>query len=144
MTLYDIGGHDGSTQASLSHDAVALFSTSIVAHSVTCTTLDAFMEANGIERIDLLKIDTEGFDLAVLKGASHALDAGRIGTIQFEFIPANIVTGIRVRDFIDLLPGYRLHRLCMNGSLMPLEPYDVTRCEIYPVQNTIGIPRTTG
>ena len=141
MALYDFAGHDGSTQASLDREAVRLFSPSVVEHRVTCTTLDAFVAAHGIDRIDLLKIDTEGFDLAVLKGAGATLAAGRIGTIQFEFIPANIVTGVRVRDFIDLLPGHDLYRLCMNGALTPIEPYDVTRCEVFAVQNIIGVPK---
>ena len=142
MMLYDLGGHDGSTQASLSRKAVELFSPTVVEHRVACTTIDIFMKEQGVERIDLLKIDTEGFDLAVLKGAQDALSAGRIGTIQFEFIPANIMTGVRIRDFIQLLQGHRLHRLCMNGSLIPIEPYEVTRSEIYAIQNIIAVPRT--
>lgn len=140
MILYDFGGHDGSTQASLSREAVALFSPDVVEHPIACTTLDAFIAAHAIERVDLLKIDTEGFDLAVLTGARDALQSGRVGVIQFEFIPANIVTGIRMRDFINLLPSHSLYRLCMNGSLIPLEPYDVTSCEIYAVQNIIALP----
>jgi hypothetical protein len=28
----------------------------------------------------------------------------------------------------------------MNGALMPLDPYDVKRCEIYVTQNLIALP----
>ena len=141
MTLYDFAEDDGSTQASLSRDAVALFSGDVVEHRVTCTTLDAYMAGNAIERIDFLKVDTEGFDLSVLHGAKQALDARRIGTIQFEFIPANIITKTRIRDFMTLLAGYHLFRVCLNGELIALAPYDVKRCEIYVMQNLIAIAK---
>jgi FkbM family methyltransferase len=36
---------------------------------VTVTTLDEYCAANGIERIDLLKNDTQGYELEVLRGA---------------------------------------------------------------------------
>ncbi len=139
--LYDLSGHDGSTQASLSQDAVKLFSSGVVEHAIECTTIDAFMSENNIETIDLLKVDTEGFDLNVLAGASAALAGNRIGVIQFEFIPANIITKVRMRDFMELLHRYRVYRLCLNGSLIPLEPYDVKRCEVYAMQNLIALAR---
>ncbi|WP_176500822.1 FkbM family methyltransferase [Sphingomonas sp. HMP9] len=47
-------------------------------------TIDAFCAENGIERIDFLKIDTEGHDLEVLKGAVAMLDAGRVVAVQVE------------------------------------------------------------
>ena len=141
MQLFDLAGHDGSTQASLSHDAVKLFSEGVVEHEVSVTTLDDFMDAQRIDRIDYLKIDTEGFDLKVLLGASRALAAGRIGTIQFEFIPANVITNVRMRDFISLLSQHTIYRVCLNGELLPLTPYDVKRVEIYVMQNLIALPK---
>lgn len=141
IKLYDFAGDDGSTQASLDENAIRLFSADTVAHDVTATTIDAFMKERGIARIRLLKIDTEGFDLAVLQGASEALAARAIDAVQFEFIPANIARHVTMRDFFTVLAGYRLFRLCMNGALMPLDPYDVKRCEIYVTQNLVALPR---
>ena len=40
---------------------------------VTLTTIDKFCAANGINRIDIIKTDTEGHDLAVLRGAAGML-----------------------------------------------------------------------
>jgi FkbM family methyltransferase len=140
LTLYDFRADDGSTQASLSESAVALYSADIVAHPVQCTTIDEFMSEAGIERIDLLKIDTEGHDLAVLQGARQALQARRVGMIQFEFIPANIATGATMHGFFEVLQGYRISRLCLNGALRPLQPYDVKRCEIFVTHNLIATP----
>jgi FkbM family methyltransferase len=44
---------------------------------VRTTTLDAFARENGIERIDLLKVDTEGADHRVLAGGAATLAALR-------------------------------------------------------------------
>jgi FkbM family methyltransferase len=140
LTLYDFGFSDGSTQASLSEAAVAFYSDDIVAHAVDCTTIDDFMASAGIDRIDFLKIDTEGHDLAVLRGARAALRDRKIGMIQFEFIPANIATGATMHGFFEVLEGYRISRLCLNGELRPLNPYDVKRCEIYVTHNLIATP----
>ena len=138
LQLHDFAASDGSTQASLSLESVRLYGEGTVSHDVTCTTLDAFMAERGIERIAYLKIDTEGHDLAVLRGAARALRERRLDAIQFEFISANIATGVRMRDFFDVLGGYRIHRLCLNGALMPLD-YDVRRTEIYVNQNLVAL-----
>ena len=52
---------------------------------VPCTTVDKFCAENGIAKIDVLKIDTEGFDLQVLNGASSMLKDNSINFIYFEF-----------------------------------------------------------
>ena len=140
VTLYDFAADDGSTQASLDEDAVRLFSAETVSHDVIATTVDAFMAERRIASIQFLKVDTEGFDLAVLQGARAALAARAIAAIQFEFIPANIARHVTMRQFFEVLHGYRIHRLCMNGGLIPLDTYDVKRCEIYATQNLIALP----
>lgn len=45
---------------------------------VEIQTVDGFLSENAIDRIDFLKIDAEGYDLEVLKGAEQALRGGRI------------------------------------------------------------------
>ena len=138
MQLFDFAEEDGSTQASLSEASVGMFDANTVARAVRVTSLDDYMEHAGIERIDFLKIDTEGFDINVLRGAARALARGAIGTIQFEFIPADIAMRVSMRDFFEALPGYRLSRLCLNGALMPLARYDVKRCEVYVTHNIVA------
>ena len=140
LKLYDFSSDDGSTQASLSQTAVALFTSDIVEHAVECTTIDDFMAEAGIDHIDFLKIDTEGHDLSVLMGAQRALRDQKIKLIQFEFIPANIATGVTMRRFYEVLQGYRIGRLCVNGSVRWLDTYDVKRCEIYVTHNLIAQP----
>lgn len=52
------------------------------AEQVPAVRLDAFCRAQGVRHIDFLKIDTEGHDLAVLRGCGHML--GEIDFIQCE------------------------------------------------------------
>lgn len=52
--------------------------------SISLTTVDRFLADQEIDLVGLLKIDVEGHDLEVLKGARDALTAGRIDVIQVE------------------------------------------------------------
>lgn len=46
--------------------------------AVEVTTLDAFVAAAGVSHIDLLKIDVEGWEIEVLKGAEALIDAHNV------------------------------------------------------------------
>jgi FkbM family methyltransferase len=52
--------------------------------TVPTDTLDDVCQRRGIERVDLLKIDTQGADLMVLRGAKGLLAARRIRLVYFE------------------------------------------------------------
>jgi FkbM family methyltransferase len=52
--------------------------------SVPVITLDAYAARQGLGRLDLLKIDTQGFELRVLQGALGLLQAGRIRSVLLE------------------------------------------------------------
>tara|TARA_B100000674_G_C37948012_1_gene965863 strand:- start:635 stop:1498 length:864 start_codon:yes stop_codon:yes gene_type:complete len=52
---------------------------------VELTTLDIFTKKENIEYIDLLKIDAEGHDPVVIKGANELISLQKIGIIQFEY-----------------------------------------------------------
>jgi FkbM family methyltransferase len=51
---------------------------------VRLSSVDAFVDENKIRRIDLLKIDTQGYDLDVLEGANRTLSEGRVGNVLVE------------------------------------------------------------
>ena len=53
-------------------------------YKVPVTTLDLFANQIGVDRIDVLKIDVEGFDFEVLKGAKQLLKEKRIKVIVVE------------------------------------------------------------
>ncbi|MEZ4793191.1 MAG: FkbM family methyltransferase [Gelidibacter sp.] len=77
-------------------------------------TLDSFCVSNSIEKIDLLKIDTEGFDLEVLKGASKFLTDQSIDFVEVEvgMNPENTyhVNFVEVKQFLENF-DYRLYGL---------------------------------
>lgn len=52
--------------------------------SVPVTTLDAYCASAGIDRLDLLKIDTEGYEMSVLRGARRLLESGAIRLVLAE------------------------------------------------------------
>ena len=52
--------------------------------TVEIDTVDGFIADHSIEKIDLLKTDTEGYDLKVLKGAECALRDGKIKFVYIE------------------------------------------------------------
>jgi len=79
-------------------------------------TIDEFCSERGIPSIDLLKIDAEGHELAILRGAAGMLRARRIAFIQFEFGGANIDSRTYLRDFVSLLtPDYKIMRVLRDG-----------------------------
>jgi FkbM family methyltransferase len=53
---------------------------------VKTITLDAYINFNKIKKIDILKIDTQGHELSVLKGAKKSLKKNMINFIEVEII----------------------------------------------------------
>jgi FkbM family methyltransferase len=85
VKLYEYG--DGSTISSLVPNAryperMGMRPTEA---TVSATTLDLFCEQNKIDHISFLKIDTEGNDFSVVRGAERLLRGKHIDFIQFEF-----------------------------------------------------------
>lgn len=54
--------------------------------SVECETVDGLCRTLRIDQIDVLKVDTEGHDLAVLRGAERMLTEGRVRFIYIESV----------------------------------------------------------
>ncbi len=70
---------------------------------VEVTTGDEYCAENGLQSIDLLKIDVEGAENLVLEGFSGLLESKKISCIQFEFGMVNIYTKFLLKDFWDIL-----------------------------------------
>ena len=104
-------------------------------------TLDDFVEDQKLNHISLLKIDTEGNEYPILKGAKKLLEEDRIDLLQFEFGEMNVVSKYFFKDFFDLLHNkYKLYRLLPTG-LLPIEKYNARHHEIFIYQNIVGIHR---
>jgi FkbM family methyltransferase len=63
-------------------------------YPVEMITLDDYCRTHGIERIDILKIDTQGFDLQVLAGAEQMLRAPAIRMVFTEVIFSEMYKGL--------------------------------------------------
>ena len=97
--------------------------------------LDSFTIKNNINYIELLKVDVEGYELEVLKGASNLINEKRIKAIQFEFNSMNIYSRVFFKDFYDLLNrNYNMYRLLPDG-LVQINMYNPIYCEIFAYQN---------
>lgn len=108
---------------------------------VAITTLDNYCKDNYITHIDLLKIDVEGHELSVMKGAREMLGAGRIDKIQFEFGYASMYSRIFLRDFfVYLLPmGYEIYKIKPLGLEKVIYSPEEERC---PYANFVAIKKS--
>jgi FkbM family methyltransferase len=88
--------------------------------TVPSVTLDSFCSTHGITRIDLLKIDVEGAELDVLRGAKRLLESGAIRCVLFEVSPVMVEgMGYTAQEISSFLRerGFALHGLAERGSL---------------------------
>lgn len=78
-------------------------------------SLENYCSRQQINRIHFLKIDVEGHEIAVLKGAKQLLNSRKIDFIQFEFGLASIESRTFLKDFFTILPEYTIYRILPNG-----------------------------
>lgn len=83
--------------------------------TIALRTLDDVAQDAGIEHVHLLKIDTEGSELAALHGARRLIAEQRVDWVQFEFNTMNMAARVYFEDFVAALPGYRFYRLLAAG-----------------------------
>jgi FkbM family methyltransferase len=107
-------------------------------------TLDEYCDAEGIDSIDVLKVDVEGAELLVLRGASSRLSADSAPVIVFE-VDANLMAelGWDLGKVLALLSahGYSVYRqygptlapfgqggeTLAHGDLLALKPFHFER-----------------
>ena len=85
---------------------------------VKATTLDAYVAAKRLQRVDLVKIDVEGAELEVLEGAARTLDANADVVLVVEFLRENAQRfGRSVEELETHLKslGFRLFSITVGG-----------------------------
>jgi len=105
---------------------------------VETTTIDSELQRLSIDYLDYAKIDTEGFDLKVLKGANNSIRNKRIGFIQFEYNRVWAMSGSTLQEAYEILEecGYKVFLLKPDG----LYTYDVRKYgEFYAFSNFFAI-----
>jgi FkbM family methyltransferase len=84
---------------------------------VELTTIDDYCQASGIDQISLLKVDAEGHDLSVIKGATGMMQRHAIDVLQFEYNQRWIFSGSFLRDVFNILGphGYSIGKITSQG-----------------------------
>ncbi|WP_332897137.1 FkbM family methyltransferase [Haladaptatus sp. CMSO5] len=133
FALSDASGEDtlyydimGSGLASLSKRNLDHFNISFEkSESVNVRTVDWYCEQHDINHIDLLKIDVEGYELNVLKGAKQMISSHSVDYISFEFGGANIDTRTYFQDYWYFFEeyGYNIYRILPSSDLSKIDRY---------------------
>ena len=90
--------------------------------------LNTYLKDKGLTRVDLLKLDVEGFELAALRGAEMALRSHSIKAIYFEYFEKYLIRVAppsRLIEFLDALS------------------YEVCFCREFDLEQQRAAPRVT-
>jgi FkbM family methyltransferase len=116
----------GSTISSVHRQRDSYFQDSpFVEEKVSMTTIDYIVEKHQIACVDFMKMDVEGNELAVLRGAKASLRNRKIKALAFEFGSPQINSRGYFHDFWDLLTplGFQFLRICPGGLTLPISEY---------------------
>jgi FkbM family methyltransferase len=102
-------------------------------------TLDSITESikRKYARVDLLKIDTEGYEHNVLIGAKRFINELKPSYIQVEFNWHQLFVGHTLKSIADLLPDYSVHQLLPFGGGMIERNPDLPESNIFRYSNFV-------
>jgi len=92
---------------------------------VSITTLDAFVRARSLPRVDVMKIDVEGFEFEVLNGGRTLLERDDAPILMIEIADVNLAErGRSRRDVLGLLGalGFEVRAIRAVGALAAATP----------------------
>jgi FkbM family methyltransferase len=112
--------------------------------TVRLDTLDAYCHRAMVQVIDLMKVDVEGHELEVFKGAVGMLSQGKIKRIQFEYGGCNIDSRLLLKDLFDFFApyGYSFFKIFPH-ELRHIPRYD-QRLENFQYQNWVVMAPNVG
>jgi len=101
---------------------------------VRCTTLDSFVEERKIPHVDLMKIDVEGYEPNVLRGAKKVI-ARDAPSFLYEYNHLAAAAGWNCRDIEKIIQEtgrkYKYSVLHQNGELTEYPPKDGEDVDIF-------------
>ena len=151
VTVNPVGLSDEVTEVTVGYAPAAPFMSSLhplpykVAREAVAgrvTTGDAYCEENGIDQIDLLKVDVEGHEVAVLQGFEGMLSSDAVRAIQFEYGRPSIVTHALLRDLYELLEGHGFTVGKVFPRSVDFRPYDWLVDEDFLGPNYLAVQRS--
>ncbi len=96
------------------------------AEKIFVLPIDEWCSKENIHHIDYLKIDVDGHELSVIKGAEGLLKRGAINFIQFEYGPNYIDAGIMLKDIFEFIQSRNF-----NYTLFKVYPQHIEKVERY-------------
>jgi len=108
---------------------------------VQIETLSGYCHVRGVDRISFLKIDVEGYELEVLKGAVSLLADRAIAAVQFEYGSTYISSRTLLKDVFELVQDfdYDFYKI-LPFTLLPIPKYE-TQLETFEASNYLMLLR---
>lgn len=109
---------------------------------VPVISLDAYYEeylSHKFSNVDLLKIDTEGFEYEVLKGAKKILKEIKPKFIQIEFNWHQLFRGHSLNKIAEMMKNYRIYQLLPYGAGLVERDVNKPEANIYHYSNFVFI-----
>ena len=108
---------------------------------VPVVSLDSYIykSADPIRQIDLIKIDTEGFELEVLRGARRTISEIKPKFIQIEFNWHQLMREQSLRTLAELLPNYDVFQILPHGTGLAKRDVNTPDANIYHFSNFVFI-----
>lgn len=119
-----LGEDDGEAQIGFDRRATAmasLYRRDCETATVPVRSLDSLLAAGEIAPPAVIKLDVEGHELAVLRGAQATIARARPAVVFELNEPMMRAAGWSFRDVADVLPGYRFE-LLREGGTAEVEP----------------------
>lgn len=154
IVLNNVGVSDATTIAEIYYDAeqsgfASLYQRDLSAvnvtlekkESISLIRLDNYLSKQSIPKIDLLKIDIEGHELAAFRGLGEYLNSNTISAIQFEYGGANIDSKTTLREIYQILEqaGFVIGKIMKQG--VEIRPYS-SMMENYQYSNYVALSKT--
>ena len=114
---------------------------------VTCSTIDKFVKAHNLERLDFIKMDVEGSEYKVLSGSKKSINE-HSPIIQYEYVTTHdkrigYSNTKKCFEFLKKM-GYRQYVIKNDVRLVELKEYDqgLSDCNVLALPNGKGLPIT--
>jgi len=93
------------------------------------------------EKVKLIKIDVEGDELKVLKGAKKLITKDN-PIIILEFNSCHVFSRTFLKDIMNILQLYDVYRILPGGKILTIKDrYETTTYEIFSYQNLLFYPK---
>lgn len=97
-------------------------------------TLDSYLELNPVDKIDYIKIDVEGFELAVLNGMKNSLEKFKPNLLIEIFDQEINEQHVEIHDLLYSI-GYLKHFIDDDGKLRDVSTNKVRKNYLFSTQN---------